>query len=169
MERTLIIIRHAKSSWADPGQDDFDRPLNDRGREDAPVMGARLKQRGLLPDIILCSDAKRTRQTAKRMAEALGISKDNIETQHELYLASPEQIENTLTKVGSNHKIVYLIAHNPGITEFVNEVSDRFRIDNVPTCGMVGIRFSAASWADYSRSEREIIFFDYPKNPHVIK
>ena len=71
MKRTLVLIRHAKSSWSNPGEADFERPLNDRGERDAPRMGARLKELKIKPDLIVCSPAKRAKQTAKRIADAV--------------------------------------------------------------------------------------------------
>ena len=133
MQRTLVMIRHAKSSWANPLQSDFDRPLNERGKREAPEMGEVLKREGLKPDLIICSTAKRTRQTAKRIAEVLDYDMDNVRWEEKLYHCIPSVFEELLFELSDKIKTVFIIAHNPGITEFVNELSPDFSIDNMPT------------------------------------
>lgn len=164
MERTLVMIRHAKSSWANPLQSDYERPLNDRGEHDAPMMGERLKKRNLLPDVIIASTAKRAKQTAKKIAKAVGYDEDKIVWHEKLYHCIPSVFEEVLYEVADDAKTVYIVAHNPGITEFVNELSDKFCTDNMPTCGIVGARFEAEQWNEFNRTNKEVILFDYPKN-----
>jgi phosphohistidine phosphatase len=164
MERTLVVIRHAKSSWDDPTQSDFDRPLNSRGEHDAPMMGKHLKSRNILPDLVISSPAKRARQTARRIAAAIGYDKEQIAYIEQLYHCEPPVFEDVIAKLGTEHATVFIISHNPGITDFVNSVSHKFRTDNVPTCGVTAIRFSGASWTDFKMEEKKVIMFDYPKN-----
>ena len=162
MERTLVMIRHAKSSWANPLQSDFDRPLNERGNKEAPEMGARLKDANLKPDLIISSSAKRTRQTAKKIAAAVGYDAEGIRWEEKLYHCIPSVFEELINEVGDEVKTLFIVAHNPGITEFVNMLSPGFSVDNMPTCGIAGVHFVADEWSKFFLSERNIILFEYP-------
>lgn len=166
MQRTLVMIRHAKSSWANPLQSDFERPLNDRGERDAPRMGERLKALGLQPDLIVSSTARRARQTAKRIAGTMDYDADNIRWVDTLYHCISSVFVEVIHDISDEIQTLFIVAHNPGITEFANELSDRFRIDNMPTCSVVAARFSAAQWADFANSDKEVILFEYPKKLH---
>ncbi|PQJ10881.1 phosphohistidine phosphatase [Flavipsychrobacter stenotrophus] len=163
MQRTLVMIRHAKSSWANPLQSDFDRPLNERGKREAPEMAEKLKEAGIMPDLIICSTAKRTRQTAKRISEVLGYDLANIRWEEKLYHCIPSVFEELLYEVSDKVKTVFIIAHNPGITEFVNQLSPDFSTDNMPPCGMVATRFKAEEWNRFPLAERKVILFEYPE------
>lgn len=166
MKRTLIMIRHAKSSWANPLQSDFDRPLNERGSTDAPMMGIRLKKIGCKPDLIISSTAKRTKETAQHLAKQLGYTVDDIRWEEKLYHCIPSVLEETLYEVADTVKTVMIVAHNPGITEFVNQLSSDFAIGNMPTCGVVSATFEAERWEDFPLVKKKVILFDYPKNEH---
>jgi len=161
-----VMIRHAKSSWANPMQSDFERPLNDRGQHDAPMMGKRLKKAGISPDLIISSTAKRTRQTSKHIAAATGYDFDSVKWEEKLYHCIPSVFEELIYEVDNTVKTVFIIAHNPGITEFVNQLSPRFCTGNMPTCGMVGVHFEADSWEDFALVNRTVFLFDYPRNEH---
>ena len=161
--RTVILIRHAKSSWANPLQSDFERPLNERGKEEAPAMGKRLKKLGIAPDLIISSSAKRTRQTAKRIAEEVGYDTDNIEWEEILYHCIPSVFEEVIHEIDDSVKTVFIVAHNPGITEFVNQLSPEFKIDNMPTCGMVGARMEGTDWNHFFAAEKKVFLFEYPE------
>jgi phosphohistidine phosphatase len=163
MKRTLVMIRHAKSSWANPLQSDFERPLNERGQHDAPMMGARLKKQNILPDLIIASPAKRAKQTAKKIAEAIGYDEAKIQWQENLYHCIPSVFEEVLYNVADDVKCVFIVAHNPGITEFANEISAKFKIDNMPTCAMVGIEFETSQWNEFNNASKKVFLFDYPK------
>ncbi len=162
MKRTLVLIRHAKSSWANPLQSDFERPLNDRGKEEAPAMGEKLKKMGIIPDLIISSSAKRTRQTAKRIARETGYDVDDIKWEEKLYHCIPSVFEEIIYGISDKIRTVFIIAHNPGISEFVNHLSPDFSIDNMPACGMVGVEVDIAEWNNYSIAKRKVIFYEYP-------
>jgi phosphohistidine phosphatase len=164
MERTLVMIRHAKSSWANPLQSDFERPLNDRGEHDAPMMGKRLKGKGIVPDLIISSTAKRAKQTAKKIAAAIGYDPDRIQWVETLYHCIPSVFEEVLYEVDDNIKTVFIVAHNPGITGFVNQLSPKFKTDNMPTCGIVGCKLEAKQWNGFNVADRTVFLYDYPKN-----
>lgn len=164
MRRTFVMIRHAKSSWANPLQSDFERPLNDRGERDAPVMGQRLKNRNIQPDLIISSLAKRAKQTAKKIAAAVAYPEEKIVWLEKLYHCIPSVFEEVLYELDDNIKTVFIVAHNPGITEFVNDLSPKFSTHNMPTCGMVVAEMEAEQWNEFSRTNKKVILFDYPKN-----
>lgn len=158
------MIRHAKSSWANPLQSDFERPLNDRGEKDAPLMGKRLKKAGITPDLVIASTAKRTRQTAEIIAKATGYPKDNIRWEEKLYHCVPAVYEDLMYEIGPEIKTLFIVGHNPGITEFVNQMSRDFYTGNMPTCGVAGAEFEADDWGMFAESQRALFLFDYPKN-----
>ena len=162
MQRTLILIRHAKSSWADALQSDFDRPLNDRGKAEAPEMGIKLNQLGMKPDLIISSPAKRTRQTAKRIADEVGYDSDSIKWVEKLYHCIPSVFNEVISGIPDNVKTVFILGHNPGITDFVNQQSQSFSIDNMPTCGVAGIQLDTDEWSNYPIEKRKVFLFDYP-------
>ncbi|HTN47265.1 MAG TPA: histidine phosphatase family protein [Flavipsychrobacter sp.] len=163
MKKQLFLIRHAKSSWANPMQSDFDRPLNERGEHDAPLIGKRLKSLGFVPDAIIASAAKRTKQTAKHLAKATDFDKEKIELQERIYHCESEMLQRVVTEIDSKVDTAFIVAHNPGITHFVNTLSELFSIDDMPTCGVVGVRFEAAEWADFGTTKKEVFLFEYPK------
>lgn len=162
MKRTLVIIRHAKSSWANPMQSDFDRPLNDRGMEEAPAMGKKLKKAGIAPDIIIASSAKRTTQTAKKIAREVGYDPDSIKYEEKLYHCTPDIFEEVISSVSDRMKTVFIVAHNPGITEFVNQLSPDFSIDNMPTCGVVAADVDAKEWMNFAIAKRKVFLYEHP-------
>ena len=162
MQRTLILIRHAKSSWADALQSDFDRPLNERGKTEAPEMGIKLRKLGIIPDLIISSPAKRTRQTAKRVADEVGYDSDSIKWVEKLYHCIPSVFDEVIFEVGDEVKTLFVIAHNPGITEYVNDLSPKFATDHMPTCGIVGVRMDMDEWGNMPISEKKVFLYEYP-------
>jgi len=160
--KLLYIVRHAKSSWTIPGQTDFDRPLNDRGKKDAPEMGRYLKKLKVAPDVVAVSTAKRTRETATLLLEALG-SDAPVQWLDDLYHATPMQLTEVISAFPDRAQTGMVIAHNPGVTEFVNRMNRKFRTDNMPTCCVAGIRVNTDSWKDFEAAEKEIFLFEYPK------
>jgi phosphohistidine phosphatase len=160
--KTLYLIRHAKSSWEDITLNDFDRPLNDRGKKDAPLMGHVLKQQQILPDLMLSSPAKRAYSTGKKIAKAIGYSKKDIQTDKKIYHAEPNQILAIIQLLPESEHAVMLIGHNPGLTDLSNLLC-RKHIDNIPTCGVVCIEFDVEKWNQIIPESGKFIFFDYPK------
>lgn len=158
-----MLIRHAKSGWADSAQPDFDRPLNERGKKDAPAMGERLKTVGLIPDAFISSSAKRARQTAKRLAEGVGYEKELIRMEDKLYLCEPHVFDELISHLDDSLNTVFIVGHNPGITAYANSLSDRFAIDDMPTCSVVATQAETGHWSDFRQTKKEVIFFEYPK------
>jgi phosphohistidine phosphatase len=161
--KRLYIVRHAKSSWEDPMLDDFSRPLNDRGKRDAPKMGKRLKEKKIMPDLLLSSPARRALATCKRIAEVIGYDEDKIKTERNLYHASETQMLEVVQSLKDKHAVVMIFGHNPGLTTFVNELGNQ-HFDNVPTCGVAAYDFEVANWKDVNFAKGKLLFFDYPKN-----
>jgi phosphohistidine phosphatase len=162
--KTLILIRHAKSSWAEAGVSDADRPLNERGKKDAPEMAERLKEKGLEIGLFLSSTAKRARKTARYFAAAFGKDKEEIQLDERLYLAEPENFKEVLSNLDDSVQSLAIFAHNPGITVFASSLTN-VRIDDMPTCAMFGVQADTDSWKEFALAEKRFLFFDYPKNP----
>ena len=162
--KTLVLIRHAKSSWDDASISDFDRPLNDRGKKDAPEMALRLREKGIRPDLFVSSPAKRAKKTAKIFASEFEVKKDDIELVEDLYLAAPLIFTNTIAHLKNRHDTVAIFAHNPGITEYANSLT-HVRIDNIPTCGVFVVQADTDDWKEFEKAPHNFLFFDYPKNP----
>lgn len=161
--KTLYLVRHAKSSWAEPGVTDFERPLNERGKRDAADMGRRLKEKGITFDQILSSPALRAKATAKLFARETGYEKDSIIWDKELYLASPDEILQSIQQIPDNIQSLAVCCHNPGITELANMLSP-VKIDNMPTGAVFAITFSASSWGHIKAGIPTFLFFDFPKS-----
>jgi phosphohistidine phosphatase len=161
--KKVYLVRHAKSSWDDIELNDIDRPLNDRGNKDAPVMGKRLKEHGAHPDLMISSPAVRTLSTCNEIARALGYPEDKIKKDKRVYHADEEQLLIVLRELNSKVEQVMIFGHNPGLTEFANRLLDD-TIDNIPTCGVVSCILDIQNWKEitWGRGERE--FFDFPKD-----
>ncbi len=148
--KTLVLVRHAKSSWKDASLADRDRPLNRRGKHDAPEMGRRLADLVGTPDLIVSSPASRAMATACIIADAVGYPVDGIREDERIYRAGPAEILDVIRSLEDEQDRVFLIGHNPGLTELVNELSEP-AVENVPTCGVVVLRLATERWADVSR------------------
>ena len=161
--KTLYIIRHAKSSWGDSGLDDFDRPLNERGEKDAPRMGKRLKEKEVTADLMISSTAKRALKTCKAVAAILEYPEEKIKEEKKLYHADEEQILSILKNIKDPNEVVIIFGHNPGFTEFANNLLNE-NIMNIPTTGVVAGKLNIHSWKDIKFGCGELLFFDFPKN-----
>lgn len=161
--KTLYLVRHAKSSWAEPGTTDFERPLNDRGKRDAAEMGKRLRLREIQFDQIISSPAHRAEKTALLFAHETGYDSSLIVWDKELYLASPEAIAHTISKVPDDINHLAVFCHNPGITELANTLSS-VRVDNMPTGSIYAVSFPDFSWNEFHKANHRFFFFDYPKS-----
>ncbi|MDP1972400.1 MAG: histidine phosphatase family protein [Sediminibacterium sp.] len=158
----LLLVRHAKSSWANPGQADFDRPLNERGHGDAPMMANRMIERGVSIDMIISSKAVRALTTANYFATANGIAISDIVEHDFLYHAPPERFVKAIIQIPDEINTAAIFAHNPGITDFVNQLTST-RIDDMPTCAIFAIRIDTLSWKNWAKAKKEYWFADWPK------
>ena len=161
--KTLLIVRHAKSSWDVGSLNDFERPLNDRGKKDAPIMAKRLIEKKLNIDAFVSSPAKRAKKTAELFCNAYHKTEDDIILMSMLYGASVEVFYEVMEQLDDNFSKVAVFSHNPGITEFVNTLTDSLKIDSIPTCGIFAVHIQSEKWKDFKKSKKEFLFFDYPK------
>jgi phosphohistidine phosphatase len=160
--KTIYLIRHAKSDWS-ADVDDFDRPLNDRGKRDAPVMARRLKLRHVDLDAFVSSPAKRALKTAKIFAAEFSLQHEQIVQIPELYMAPAATFYSVLESLENSLNSVLIFSHNNGITEFANSLGIA-RIDNMPTCSVFAFTVEAESWVQIRTALKQFVFFDYPKN-----
>ena len=160
--KTLILIRHAKSSWDDSSLSDFDRPLNERGKKDAPAMAGRLIARYVKIDVFISSPAKRAGRTASIFASEYKMKKDDIIFKTELYGAGEREFFDVISKIDDKYSNAAIFSHNPGLTDFANLLTGT-RIDNIPTCGVFAVRSDTKKWSDFKEAKKEFWFFDYPK------
>ncbi len=162
--KRLTLVRHAKSDWSLPGQNDWDRPLNKRGQRDAPEMARRLRSRRLKPDLVLASPAVRALTTATVMARELKVPAAHVLQDERLYLASATDLLVVIRERGGDARHLMVFGHNPGMTECANRLSAGDQIDNLPTCGVFTAQFDVAAWRDLDWSGGLEAEFDYPKN-----
>ena len=162
MVKTLYLVRHAKSSWDFPELTDHDRPLNKRGRRDSPEMGRRLKEKHILPDLMISSTASRAMATCQVIAKSVGCSDARIIGDRNVFHAGSETllqlVRNTTDIVGS----LMLFGHNPGFTDFANRLAQT-NIWNIPTCGIFACTFPVDSWSEIEFGKGMLAFYDYPK------
>ncbi len=161
--KQLFIIRHAKSSWDYSEWNDFERTLNNRGHQDAPAMATRLLNKKITIDAFISSSAKRAFTTAAYFAAAYNVAEKNIIQVPELYHASVATFYKVIGSLNNSYGSVALFSHNPGITTFVNELTN-IKIDNMPTCGIFSINIPIDSWKHFATAKKQFLFFDYPKN-----
>lgn len=162
-ERILVLIRHAKSSWNNPLLSDYNRPLNERGLRDAPEMGRRLAKHNVKPDLIIASTARRAAETAKAIAAGVGYAEEAIQWVDELYHCVPAVFKEVLSTVDDKVKSVFMVAHNPGTTEFAHSLVAGLPAGEVPTCAAVGVTFKTAHWRSLSKENATVLFFETPK------
>lgn len=162
--KTLYLVRHAKSSWKFEELSDHDRPLNKRGRSDAPLIGQELADRNVEVDLIISSSAVRALTTATLVAKELGFPLEKIGVQEELYHTEAEDLVKFAQSLPDEYDSVMLVGHNPAITEAINALSAEKTIANLPTSGVAGFSFDCAYWGQLSKENARLLFIDYPKN-----
>ena len=155
----IILMRHAKSDWEN-NLSDHQRPLNKRGKRDAPQMAQEIINRGFLPELVLSSDSQRTRETLELMQNSLGDCKTIFTSS--LYLASEKEIIDSICQLDDTYSTVMILAHNPGITDVFYSLANA-RIDNVPTAGVGCIKFDVNKFAEIKDTTGELVYFVYPK------
>jgi phosphohistidine phosphatase len=141
--KTLLILRHAKSSWKESERADHDRPLNKRGKRDAPRIGKLLREVDLIPDLILSSTARRAQKTAEAVAEASGYEGE-IQLADELYAAGPEVYLEALQALPEGIDRVLVVGHNPGLEELVEQLTGE--AVSLPTAALARVALPAESW-----------------------
>jgi phosphohistidine phosphatase len=160
--KTLTILRHAKSSWDEPGLADFDRPLNGRGKRDAPVMGQRMKAAGIRPSLIVSSPAARAWSTAKIVAREMAYPVEFLQRERDLYHAGTEALFDVIARQDEGFNSIVIVAHNPGLTDLANKLIPGLT-SNLPTAGFVSVLIDTDTWELRGRKSADLIEFNYPK------
>lgn len=158
--KRLFFSRHAKSSWGDLSLRDIDRPLNKRGRRDAPIMAAKLAEITGQIDLLLSSPAKRTLLTRSYFEQAL--DHEAVAIEENIYEASKDNLLNVICDLPDEHNSVLLFGHNPSFTTMYNHFSDEY-LDNLPTSGLFGLSSTAGSWSDLDTTNTKVDFLIFPK------
>jgi phosphohistidine phosphatase len=160
--KSIYLIRHAKSSWADINSRDINRTLNERGHKDAPFMAQILRGLKVQADLLVSSPAVRARTTAEYFAAAFGVPTQAIDIQRDIYEASETDLLNVIRALPDTAQTVLMFGHNPGITYFANRYyTDYF--DNIPTCGIVHFELAADKWADFNPKTARVKGHWFPK------
>ncbi|WP_442588306.1 SixA phosphatase family protein [Pedobacter sp. AW31-3R] len=163
MGKRIILVRHGKSDWADHNMTDFERPLNHRGHKNSLEMAERANNKGIIPELIVSSPAKRAITTAQHFSEVWNMPEDHIQLEPTIYEANPTALLHVLNGLDNKHDTIALFGHNPGLTDFSNFLADA-HIYNIPTAGTVIIDFPFEDWALVSHHTGSLASFDFPKN-----
>jgi phosphohistidine phosphatase len=168
--RTLILLRHAKSSWDHPGLDDFVRPLNDRGRKAAPEMGAALKRLNLKPNLILCSPSRRTRETLDLVLPFLPLPPPDIRYPENLYLAGTRDLISQVQKITPEMNTAMIVGHNPGLHGLALALAGQGEAQNLsllrqkfPTAALAVLTFAGDDWHQAGPAQGTLTAFLTPK------
>jgi len=159
--KKLYLVRHAKSSWENSALRDKERPLNKRGKNDAPLMGKILSENSIKPDQIISSEAVRAKKTAFAIAKKIDYPKEKIILTDDIYEASTFELLSMIKHFDKDCNSVMLFGHNPALTDLFNYLTKHY-IDNIPTCGVTGIEFEN-EWARIEEESGKFLFFLYPK------
>ena len=164
--KKIILIRHAKSSWSSGVSEDIDRPLNDRGKRDAPFMAQKLKEIVPKVDGLIKSPSKRTRQTATYFLDVFDLEEKVNLTARDLYHGSIKDILDEVQGLPMDWETVILFGHNPGMT-YIAQYFGGENIPNMPTCGVLIVESEVNDWAELSKENSKILAFEYPKKYFV--
>ncbi|MGQ0502431.1 MAG: SixA phosphatase family protein [Panacagrimonas sp.] len=159
----LTLVRHAKSSWDDTALNDFERPLNPRGRRDAPVMAQRFARLNRPPDRLVSSPALRAISTARTFAEVLGMDEAQIELVSAIYEATPATLLGAIRRLDASLRHVMLFGHNPGFSELACLLAP-CPFDEMPTCAVVSLELEVGAWTDASAGCGRLASYLYPKD-----
>ncbi len=160
--KKLFIIRHAKSDQSFFGND-FERPLNERGKSDSFLMANRLMEKQGTLDAWVSSPAKRAKKTAESFCSTYGNNVEDIIYVSALYHASPDVFYEVIGNLDNSFNKVALFSHNPGITYFVNSLVTDVELDNMPTSAIFAVQANITQWSGFAKAKKEFLFFDYPK------
>ena len=161
--KKLYLIRHAKSDWSNPALDDFDRPLNKRGKKNVLFMGQILHKKDVSPDLIISSPAYRARTSAKKIAKEINYHKKIVFNEY-LYQASFKTILEIVNFTENTYDEIFIIGHNPSLNVLAFYLID-FN-ENIPTSGIVEIEFSCNSWREVNKSNAKFVSFEYPRKDY---
>ena len=159
--KTLLLLRHAKSSRDDPGLSDFDRTLNDRGKDDAKLMGRYLRSQEFVVDGVISSPAKRAHRTTEIFLKAADVSLLPA-LDGRIYEASLQQLLTVVSEIGPSHNIVLLVGHNPGFEDLLGCLTDR--AGRMPTASLAAIELDIDKWRDIAPRSGELSWLIAPKD-----
>lgn len=161
--KILTLVRHAKSSWKDTSLADRERPLNKRGKRDAPEMGRRIAAAGIRPSLIVSSPAVRAWTTARVVADAIGYPREFLQRDNNLYLGTVNSILDVIVAQDNGFNSLMLVGHNPGFTDFANYLVPGLT-NNIPTAGVVSVELESDDWSLYDKPSAKLLLYDFPKN-----
>ncbi len=160
--KIIYLVRHAKSSWKYSNLDDFERPLNKRGRKNAPFMGSILKKLKVAPDLILSSPANRASMTARIIANKISYPLEKICFSESIYVFSANALIDVIKHLDDEVDKAMLVGHNPALTELANYIGDK-PISNIPTSAIFCADLDIPLWAKISDHCGKLKFFEFPK------
>jgi phosphohistidine phosphatase len=160
--KRVLLVRHAKSDWNDFRLSDHDRPLNERGKKDAPEMAEYLNKKQLIPDGIYTSTARRAKDTAMVFATTLSIPESHFFQYSKLYHPTAETILDVIQEADDRYNTIGIFCHNPGVTYFTNNILD-YDIDEIATCGIVYMSSDSDTWSEISKTDLKFEDYFYPK------
>ena len=160
--KTIYLVRHAKSSWKYPNLDDFERPLNKRGRKNAPFMGNLLNKLKVTPDLVISSPANRAAMTARIIAASINYPLENIRYSATIYESSENALIHVVKQMDDTVNKAMVVGHNPAINGLANYIGDQ-PIGNIPTCGVFCVDLDISSWAKIFEHCGKLKFFEFPK------
>lgn len=162
MAKQLLIVRHAKSDWGNADLRDFDRPLNKRGKANAPEMAERLVKLKIVPELIVSSPALRALTTAKFFADTWQIPLDQIQQEPKIYEANVNTLLKVVNGFTNQYQRIALFGHNPGLSDLATYFNGH--VHEMPTCGVILLEFPFDDWGMLSQSTANVICYDYPKS-----
>lgn len=159
--KTLILLRHAKSSWDFPDLEDFERPLKSRGETDCILMSSHFQEHKVQLEAVYSSPANRAKSTIQLFVKNLS-HKPTLLWEEDLYPGYFDTLVEMVESVPNHYDTVMLVGHNPGFTELASFYLHDFEED-IPTCGLVGIQFKTKTWENTGSGKGQLLFFDFPK------
>lgn len=161
--KKLYVIRHAKSDWSNPALDDFDRPLNKRGKKNASFIGRILRKKNIHPNLIISSPAYRARETARKIAKKIHFQNEIMYNEN-IYESSLKTILEIVNFIEDEHDEVFIVGHNPGLNMLAFYLIEFNK--NLPTCGILEIEFDCESWREVNKRNAKLVSFEYPKKEY---
>ncbi len=159
--KIVCLIRHAKAGRDDPSLRDFDRPLNARGKKQAPWLGRRLKESNVQPGVIVSSPARRAMATAETLAKGIRYPREKIIVEPVVYESGALAILGVIKDIKPDHDAAVVVGHNPALSDLMRYLGRR-ELDELPTGGIVCLRFGVGSWKKIARGKGEVLFYDAP-------
>lgn len=172
--KTLYLLRHAKSSWSDHAMDDHDRPLNRRGQQNAPLMGQFMRKSGFVPDMILCSTARRTAETLSLIVPYIG-DETPVRFERNLYLASSDAMLDRIREADASCERLLVVAHNPGMEHLAADLVSRKKLNGTenlletmlskyPTAALTVVDFDVEDWREVALGTGLLREFKCPRD-----